>query len=260
MLNADFELDDSGLVVRSARWSGVTELVQGITTRAALPDKGKGDFFDSIAKARASGALPQMITLGADQVHSDKLVVINEPIGDNNRLDGFRWNDAMRAGEFSKTDALVTTLPGVLLIIQTADCLPVFAIDPRNIIAGLAHCGWRGLRAGLAGQLVEKMAAAGAEMKNMQVWLGPCICAKNYEVSKELVEEFQTAFPGADVAIDERHLDMIAIARHQAEIAGVDEGQIAESGQCTLGSGERFHSWRGQGSDAGRMLSFLGFV
>lgn len=253
----DCQLSD--LAVSSSRWSAIPGLIHGITTRSALPLPGKADFFDSIARARAAGALPDLLALGADQVHSDRLVLVDEPIGDNNRLDGFRWDDRLRAGEFPQADALVTTIPGVLLIIQTADCLPVFAIDPASRVAGLAHCGWRGLRAGLAGKLVAHMIAAGASADNIQAWLGPCIHAGNYEVSRELVEDFRAAFPGAPVAADERHLDLPAVARHQLERAGVQTQAIADSGQCTFANPGLYHSYRAHAAQAGRMLSFLGF-
>lgn len=259
MLTEDFQLAPNQLIASSSRLSAVPNLIHGITTRTALPSPGKADFFDSITQARTAGALPNVLALGADQVHSDRLVLIDEPIGDNNRHDGFRWNDQLRAGEFPKADALVTTLPGVLLIIQTADCLPVFAIDADNKIAGLAHCGWRGLRAGLAGNLITQMISSGADPNNIQVWLGPCIHAANYEVSRELVEDFRQAFPNAPVAIDDRHLDLPAVAQHQIEQVGIAPNHIADSGQCTFALSDRYHSWRAHGPTAGRMLSFVGF-
>lgn len=259
MQNHDFLLSDDGLVVSSARWRAIPDLTQGITTRLALPDPGKGDFFDSIAKARESGALRHGLTFGADQIHSDRLTVIDGSIEEISGNDGFRWDESLNAGEFPKTDALVATRPNAILVIQTADCLPVFAIDADKKIAGLAHCGWRGLRANLTGKLIERMVSAGAQLANIQVWLGPCIHARNYEVSRELVEDFRAAFPGAAVAIDDRHLDLSAIADYQLVAAGVRADAIADSGQCTYAGAERYHSWRAHGPNAGRMLSFVGF-
>lgn len=259
MIRNDFAVDEGGLAVRSARWSGMPNLAHGITTRAGLPDPGKGDFFVSIAKARVAGALPELATFGADQIHSDAVALIREPLAGLISSEGFRWNESLRAGEFPRTDALVTALPGTLLVIQTADCLPVFAIDPQRRIAGLAHCGWRGLRANLTARLIESMAAAGAWIEYIQVWLGPCIHADRYEVSRELVEDFRAAWPGAPVADDGRHLDLPAIANHQLVQAGIDAGAIADSGQCTFACAGRYHSWRAHGPGAGRMLSFLGF-
>lgn len=259
MLNNDFLLNDAGLVVSSARWLAVPNMIHGITTRLALPDPGKADFFASISNARAAGAIPELMTFGADQIHSGNLVLIDRPITDATRMDGFRWNELLRAGEFPKTDALVTSLPNALLIIQTADCLPVFAIDPRTNIAGLAHCGWRGLRANLTAKLIESMASAGVQIENIQIWLGPCIHAENYEVNRELVDDFRAAFPGAPVATDERHLDLPAIANHQLIQSGIQPGSIADSGQCTFARADRYHSWRAHGPNAGRMLSFVGF-
>ncbi len=259
MMERDCQIDEGGLMVRSARWAAQPGLIHGVTTRAALPRDGKSDLFDAVREARSVGAIPDRLTLGADQVHGDFVAMINEPIDAGNRPEGFRWNERLRVGEYPAADALVTTIPGLLLVIQTADCLPVFAVDRERGVAGLAHCGWRGLRAGLAATLIHRMAVLGARPGSIEAWLGPCIRPQRYEVSAELVEEFQRAFPAAPVAIDERHLDMAALADWQLRQAGVAAGQIADSGECTLGEADRYHSYRGRGPNAGRLLSVLGF-
>lgn len=254
------QLNPAGLTVACPAWECRDGLLHGVTTRQALPLPGKSDLFTAVLAARAVGALPRTLTLGADQVHGDRLAAVVEPIETRRRPDGLRCDGEHEICEFPATDALLTTLPGVLLVIQTADCLPVFIADPAARVAGLAHCGWRGMRLGLAGTLAREMAAQGAALATMEAWLGPAICAEHYEVGPELVHDFQEAFPGAPVSADGTRLDLAATARWQLERAGLAPHRIYDSGECTLGQTARYHSYRGQGAQAGRMLSFIGFA
>lgn len=253
------QLGPAGLAVTCPAWQRLPGLIHGVTTRRALPQPGKSNLFDAVHAARAADVLPTALTLGADQVHGDRLAAVIEPIELKRRPDGLRCDAAHEICEFAATDALLTTLPGVLLVIQTADCLPVFIADPAARVAGLAHCGWRGLRSGLAGKLAREMTAQSASPAAMEAWLGPAICVEHYEVGPELVRDFQEAFPGAPVSPNGTHLDLAATARWQLERAGLAPGRIHDSGECTLGQPDRYHSYRGEGAQAGRLLSFIGF-
>jgi YfiH family protein len=90
--------------------------------------------------------------------------------------------------EEPEADAAVSRLPGTVLAILTADCLPVlFCADDGSAI-GAAHAGWRGLAGGVLEETVEQMQRPAAEL---MAWLGPCIGAISYEVG----EEVRAAFP-----------------------------------------------------------------
>ena len=253
------EVRGDGLAVFCPAWAGLAGLTHGATTRAALPQQGKDDFFTTIQRAREARAIPRVLTFGADQVHEAHVEIINEPFDNRKHQPGLRCEPGLEACEFPATDALITTLPGVLIVIQTADCLPIFMIDRVNQIAGLAHCGWRGLRQGLAGKMAREMIAQGTRARDLEAWLGPCIQAPRYEVGTALVEDFRGAFPGAEVSPNDTHLDLPAVARWQLERAGIGEDRIFDSGECTLGQSDRYHSYRGEGGEAGRILSFIGF-
>jgi hypothetical protein len=81
------------------------------------------------------------------------------------------------AGAGTRADAAVTTVPGAVLAVQTADCAPV-ALLADGVVAA-AHAGWRGLEAGVLGATVERMRSLGAT--DIQAVLGPCIHAECYE-------------------------------------------------------------------------------
>lgn len=158
--------------------------------------------------------------------------------------------------EAAETDAFVTTLPGVVLVIKTADCLPILYWDTETRTIGAAHCGWRGLMAGLAAKTVREMADAGAKVRSIEAWLGPGIRERHYEVSSDLADRFREAFPGAELG-EGRHLDLFKVARHQLIEAGLEPSHVHDSGQCTFANPERFHSYRRDGELAGRLLTVI---
>jgi len=94
-------------------------------------------------------------------------------------------------------DALMTNVPGLLLVIRTADCLPVFLVDAKNRAAAAIHCGWRGTEKRILEKAAEAMGRAyGSEPGAMLAALGPCIGPACYEVGPEVREGFRRAgFP-----------------------------------------------------------------
>ena len=96
-------------------------------------------------------------------------------------------------------DALMTDVPGLLLVIRTADCLPVFLVDAKNRAAAAVHCGWRGTEKRILERTVQAMNKAyGSDPAEMLAALGPCIGSACYEVGPEVREGFRRAgFPPA---------------------------------------------------------------
>ncbi|MBE3111065.1 MAG: peptidoglycan editing factor PgeF, partial [Acidobacteria bacterium] len=119
------------------------------------------------------------------QLHSDTIHRLDEaPAG---KLDG---------------DALMTNVPGLLLVIRTADCLPVFLVDAKNRAAAAVHGGWRGTEKRILEKAVQAMLRSyGSEPGAMLAALGPCIGSACYEVGPEVRESFLGAgFPPAVLA------------------------------------------------------------
>ncbi|MFW6160162.1 MAG: polyphenol oxidase family protein, partial [Acidobacteriota bacterium] len=111
------------------------------------------------------------------QIHSDKIQFINSVPGKN--LVG---------------DALITSHPGLLLSVKTADCLPVLIAHPGRQVVAAVHCGWRST----AKRLLQKVAEAligkyGCEPGALRVALGPCIEKECFQVGKDVFNIFQKA-------------------------------------------------------------------
>ncbi len=94
-------------------------------------------------------------------------------------------------------DGLITSSPGLLLSVKTADCLPVLLFDPINRIVAAVHCGWRGT----AARLLEKIIcflinSFNTKPENLLIVFGPCISRDCYEVGEEVRLLFnQAGFP-----------------------------------------------------------------
>ncbi len=93
-----------------------------------------------------------------------------------------------------ETDAAVTRVPGRVLAVLTADCLPVLFSSRAAGVIGVAHAGWRGLAAGV---LENTLAALGVAPDSVSVWLGPAIGASAFEVG----EEVRAAFVDQDAGV-----------------------------------------------------------
>jgi len=80
-------------------------------------------------------------------------------------------------------DALMTDVPGVPLLSLHADCQPIFFADPVRRVVAVAHAGWRGAVADVAGRTVLALADAyGSDPADLVVALGPAIGGELYEV------------------------------------------------------------------------------
>jgi hypothetical protein len=160
-----------------------------------------------------------------------------------------------------QADAAVADEPGLILGIETADCLPVLLVDPVRRRVAAAHAGWRGTAAGVAREAVASLVERGSRPGDIIAALGPCIGACCYEVGPEL----QAALgpEGADFfrpgPRGKPHLDVRAANVRQLERAGIAPAHIHHVADCTFCRADLYHSYRREGKGAGRMVSFVGF-
>jgi YfiH family protein len=71
-------------------------------------------------------------------------------------------------------DGLITKIPGLVLGIRTADCVPVFFWDPVRKVAGIVHAGWKGVKDGIIAQMLKIFEKkCGTKMGDLRVAIGP---------------------------------------------------------------------------------------
>jgi YfiH family protein len=214
------------------------------------------------------------------QVHSDQMHVIRA----RGRTNGSKAT-ALPVG-----DGLITQQPGVLLAIQTADCVPVLLVDPKRCAIGAFHAGWRGTLA----RVVEKGVGAmrrefGSDPADLRAAIGPCIHACCYEVAEELGERFSSQFtygaelfhevsdsdpvrekypllfmnmraPGHGAPPCKPHLDLVEANRRQLLAAGVSAKQIETVDLCTACRTDLLFSHRAEKGRTGRMMAAIGIA
>ena len=137
--------------------------------------------------------------------------------------------DADRASDACGADALVTTSPGLVLAILTADCVPIVLHDPVAGVLACVHAGWRGTVAGVTAAALAAMQSLGARPSDVTAGIGPAIGADRYQVGPEVHEAVTGTFgPAAagyvrpDPSAPGRWLlDLWAANRHALRQAGV---------------------------------------
>jgi polyphenol oxidase len=185
-------------------------------------------------------------------------------------------------------DGAITNLPGLLLSIQTADCVPILLVDTKKKAVGAFHAGWRGT----VKRIVEKgigmmQMTYGSDPVDIRAAIGPCIQQCCYAVGPEVVDEFHSQFPYAgelfqDIFDDDPvkrkypllfmtarapghgpvgkqpHLDLTEANRRQLIEAGVLAKNIWASGLCTGCNTDRLFSHRKEDGFTGRMMAVVG--
>ena len=93
-------------------------------------------------------------------------------------------------------DILFTKKKNVLLVLATADCVPIFIYSQASGYIGLVHAGWRGLCAGVIERASQWLVARGVRLEQCRVWIGPHIGFHNFVVGKDVFDQLVHPSPG----------------------------------------------------------------
>ena len=211
------------------------------------------------------------------QIHSNAMVV------------GFPVSACAEPGDPVGTgDGLMTDEPGVLLAIQTADCIPVLVADRRLRAVAAIHAGWRGTVKRIVENGIGRMRMEfGSRPEDMVAAIGPGNLVCCYQVGEEVFSEFESQFsygaelfrevydsdsvrtrypmlfltqraPGHSPIGPSLHIDLVEANRRQLLAAGLKPDAIQIVGACTHCHPELFFSHRGSRGRCGRMFSVIG--
>jgi hypothetical protein len=198
------------------------------------------DFFGGFGTKRTSERkiFKSFYPVGAYQTHSTNIHVVTAYQSVINNADG-----------------LITKTKKILLVIKTADCVPMIFTDQKNKIIGISHQGWRGTLKKMAIKMVEAMIDNGAMIQELIVFIGPAICKLHYAVDRQLYNQFAQVF---NLKAQDNHLDLKEINRQQLLTLGLKENQIEVSSYCPFCQHDLFYSYRREGKKLqGRMLNFI---
>jgi YfiH family protein len=226
------------------RFAALAWLVHGFGTREGRPE----DFGRKKKKTWPGFEIAEL-----KQTHSDVLHFI----------------DAVPARRLAG-DALATDKPGMLLVIRTADCLPILLADTEKRVVAAVHAGWRGTSLGILARVVRELGERyGSAPSSLAAVLGPCIGPACYEVGEDVRTSFREAGRGGDAAVfrapDSRGrgaarkylLDLRAANRLQLAAAGVRPGAVFDIPPCTHCDG-RLLSYRRDRDTTARLYNFIG--
>ena len=295
------------MVVRAKGWERVPWLRHGFSTRLGGVSEvyGAGELnlgwtasddpakvaenrrrlVKEIAGARSSARL---VTL--QQVHSGVVRIVEKKDG---VLDGKLETAEGKA--ILRGDAMMTDVPGVLLGVQVADCVPVLVADTKRKAVAAFHAGWRGTLKRIVERGIGRMQLRyGSRPEDLIAVVGPSIGACCYSVGDEVRHEFESQFayapglfsevydsdpvkekypllfltaraPGHSNIGPQTHLDLWEANRRQLLDAGLSEKNVNVIGECTactrIQSGRlKYYSHRGEAGFAGRMMGVVGIA
>ncbi|MBB6729634.1 peptidoglycan editing factor PgeF [Cohnella zeiphila] len=196
----------------------------------------------------------------AEQVHGNRVHVVTAADRGRGRLD--------RASAVQGTDALITNEPDVLLVMYFADCVPLYFLDPETGALGLAHAGWKGTVADVAGETVRAMERTfGTKPADLLAAIGPSIGVCCYEVDEAVLRHVRPLAERAEtedgtfftpVENGRAKLNLKEINRHLMIKAGILPSRIELTTWCTGCRTDLFFSHRMENGATGRMMSWLG--
>lgn len=185
-------------------------------------------------------------------------------------------------------DGLITATPGLLLGIQTADCLPIILVDVKRRAVGVFHAGWRGTVKRIVEKGVGEMQRwFGTRAEDIKAAIGPGVGGCCYEVGEEVRTGFESQFsyaaklfrevkdsdpvrekypllflsaraPGHGELPPKIFLDLAEANRRQLLSLGVPAKSIETSPMCTNCRTDQLFSYRAEKGKTGRMMAVAG--
>lgn len=232
-------------------------------------EKNRAAFLEKLGAVQRDGRSWPLATLR--QIHSDLIHRIDQPPA--HPIPG---------------DGLITDTPGLLIGVQTADCLPVLLVDAKNKAVGVFHAGWRGTVKRIVEKGVGEMRRwFGTKPPDLQAAIGPGIHKCCYQVGEEVRSKFHAQFaygdelfheikdsdpirerypllfltaraPGHSELPTQLFLDLVEANRRQLLAAGVPPKNISASDLCTACRSDLLFSYRAGKGETGRMMAVAG--
>ncbi len=237
----DWQETDGLKYYRSTGLAACSEVAHGFFTRRGGVSTGVyaslnvslavGDRPEAVAEnqRRLKQALALSNLAGAVQVHGSRAAVITAA-------------DQIGGEDLPEVDILITTVPGLGLLIRQADCQAVMLHDPVRQVVANVHCGWRGHVANILGEAVSLLRSR-FESRPQDLYaavgpsLGPC-CAE--------FKNFRQEFPQAlwDYQVRPTYFDLWRLSRDQLITAGLSPARLDIAGLCTRCDAADFYSYR----------------
>lgn len=194
--------------------------------------------------------VPESNIISLKQIHSNHIEIMDENLKDYGKITG------------KEGDGLITNIPNIVLMTYHADCVPIYFVDTKKKVIGLAHGGWRGSFDNISGKMIKTFVSKfDSNPQDLLVTIGPSIGPCCYEISKDLGESFLERYGDFEGIIMERHnktyLDLWKLNYLQIKKSGVLDKNIISSNLCTSCNINKFHSYRREKGTKDRMVAAI---
>jgi YfiH family protein len=194
--------------------------------------------------------IPVSQVVYANQVHSGKVTIVTQE------------DIAQGAFNFTpETDALVTNLIGICLMVMVADCVPILLFDPVKKVVAAIHAGWRGtLKAIVRNTVMAMQTAYGTNPKDLIAGIGPSIGPCCYEVGLDVKKEVESLYDNTEGILKTRSdtkflFDLWQANYNQLIECGVSDSKIEIAKMCTQCNNDIFYSSRASHGITGRFCA-----
>ena len=160
-------------------------------------------------------------------------------------------------------DGLITNQKGILLLIKTADCLPVLIFDSQKQVIAAVHSGWRGTVGKIVIKAILKMISQfNCQPKDLLIAIGPCAhrcCFKHDQ--KDFVKHLAEWRKFYKKKGNFYYIDLVGKLKHDLIDAGIKPKNIDIVPICTICDKNFFsHQKYKQGKEEkGLFLTYIGF-
>lgn len=189
----------------------------------------------------------------SDQTHTTNIRIVTD-------MD--RGKGCVRPKDYTDVDGLLTNIPGITLATFYADCVPLYFLDTKKQVIGLAHSGWRGTVNRMGQHMITTMEKEFAcNREDLIVAIGPSICKDCYEVSKDVADLFFKEFGDSVLTKGKEEgkfqLDLWKANELVFLQAGLKKEQISVTDICTCCNSELLFSHRASHGRRGNLGAFL---
>lgn len=203
-----------------------------------------------ITMAQALG-MPLASLTTAKQIHEAHVTIVSEALRGKGATD--------YQGAIDDTDAMVTNVPGICLMVLSADCVPILLWDPTKTVVGVVHAGWKGTLHGIARKTVEVFEKHfGSSPHDMRAGIGPSIGPCCFEVDSDVISQVRDLLETggkhfcSNVTDEKGYVDLWSANQEQLVQAGIPADHIEVARTCTCHRADLFFSHRCEEGRTGR--------
>jgi YfiH family protein len=177
----------------------------------------------------------------SDQVHSSRIAYVSHP------------------GVYLRSDALITDKSNIFLVIQTADCFPIFIYDTQNKIIAAVHAGWRGVLNNIIEKTIDMIIGRfTADPADFMAAMGPGLQKECFEIRRDLFAVVDKIYLTDHADPEIKYFDLEQMIYDKMIKCGFKSDNIFKSGICTKCDSANFYSYRRDKERSGRMFGLIG--